>query len=199
MDDSDRVPAALSESRGNILGKIKSLSTRDSDDTSTQFEPGQPKSERLAGAVPFPTEEFTPGSVRQIRRPYYGYKATRNALVKLIIPREATVTVPRSDRPIDRTTKLRANEAYVEKIISLVTGKQTKSASSIYDRNYTYTRAEFHAPEVFDAHPGKECSDGIHFFTEPIGARHWWEMNHPPDSTTSISLLSHVTNRLSGE
>lgn len=140
--------------------------------------------DRIRAPTDFSGVADSPG-FHKMRMARYGYKATRNGLLRLIIPEGATVFIPSSD-PQSHVKKLRADEVYVDKIVQ-VHGERERPFSdmllereartSFHDPNYRYRESEFHEPDKFDQDNPQRCSYGLHFFTKARGARRWFMMN----------------------
>lgn len=149
------------------------------------------------------------GGVTKLRVPRYGYKATRNGIIRLIIPEGAKVVVPvmPTNRGLDR--KLRASKVYVDKIVPVV-GKGSRrtgsapldnmlrnmAAQSMHDPTYTYKQDEFHEPDEFDDNPVHTCSNGLHFFHRPRGAKKWFVRNNPNHVTITDRELNQAERRV---
>jgi uncharacterized protein YjbI with pentapeptide repeats len=87
---------------------------------------------------------------------FIGYKKTRDAIVKLLIPEDAK-------RYSATTYRCRTNKAKVLDIIGSE-GKHLKSTISIKDIDFTYIIGEDIYIEDFDENNWHEGSNGIHFF-----------------------------------
>jgi len=87
----------------------------------------------------------------------------------------AALHIPEGSRAVVGPTKCRAESAFVEQIYDVNwqingTGIETRKRSgSINDRLFIYHTGEFVTPDGFDTSI-KQCSNGIHFFTELEGA-----------------------------
>jgi hypothetical protein len=124
------------------------------------------------------------GEVQVVDEPTTMYKAVREGIVKLIIPRGARVVVSRGAANYYRRGleggKLRTDVAYVESVENL-TGEALRRGHSIWStKTNGYMNTFTYKPDMWvqtrlDGKTGTSCSNGIHCFKSEQGAHDWWE------------------------
>jgi len=202
MDNDDRVSASRSKSRRGLFGMLKSVLPIVGNGSNASGA-----EETIAHPTEFPDEKLDRyySMVETMATAYYGYKATRNGILRLIIPRGAEVAIPRKAKQRGRYTKLRANSVYVDKIVPVAGGyvgqagidndrRMIMSKQSIHNSEYIYTEGEFHRPDLFDSHPDHGCSNGLHFFPTIADAKAWFKTNNPAGSVIKDGLVTAAAN-----
>lgn len=185
----------LSKLKSWLCGSDESDDTKDSKDKNC-CEPAASEKPVMPAPIGSP-KTFSAGllereGVTKLRQPRHGYKATRNGIIRLIIPAGAKVAIPVTPTGMGLDRKLRASKVYVDKIVPVVGKGDRRGGSaaldnmlynmagqSFHDPTYTYEEGEFHEPDEFDDNPLHACSNGLHFFPRAAGARKWFKRNHP--------------------
>lgn len=97
-----------------------------------------------------------------------GWKATKDALVSLIIPDKAKIV------RVNGSNKLRCDHAYVQLIRPLTHDASYKETTSIFDPNFHYILGNWVKVDNFTEDPDTEAGFGIHFFETMDEAEDWW-------------------------
>jgi hypothetical protein len=132
-----------------------------------------------------PSPVSPPGKVYVADDPVEVYKAVREGIATLRIPRGARVVVSAEGAGYYRGDltggKMRTDVAYVERVENL-TGDSLRKGTSIWSAkiNLSLCDAFQYHPGAWvetelDENTGTSCSDGIHFFASKAGARDWWD------------------------
>lgn len=120
--------------------------------------------------------------VHKVEKPRYGYKATRNGLLRVIVPEGAHIVVSNTPTVFSKPNKLRTNKLYVDEIVQVTTINpraielDPQARTSLYTSDYRYEEGELHRPHNgFDMNADVTCSGGLHFFPKASDARRWFE------------------------
>lgn len=104
---------------------------------------------------------------------FVAYKATREHIVKLVIPAGSMVVNPRM-----HTDKMRASKAIVKEFYDPSGYESPRLVDeSIHRGGFLYKKGEEVSPDDFDPSLAVDCSHGIHFFSTFTQARKWWNTN----------------------
>lgn len=133
-------------------------------------------------------DELEPRSVVTLDEDKIVYKATREGIAKLRLPKGTGVVVPHSEARLDEyrtcSVKLRADGAIVESLYEIATDNRTDVLSrthirdmhhSIHDHAFVYREGEMVEPRKFEKDIYEKCAGGIHFFMTESEAAEWYE------------------------
>ena len=108
---------------------------------------------------------------------HFGYKIAGNCLVVLQIPKRAKTN---ESRPVThrQTAKYRCDEARVMSIVHLKKGKHSSCVSSSWDTSFKYRVGKKVRVSNYDCDSTNVCSNGIHYFLNPVGAYVYWSARY---------------------
>jgi len=111
------------------------------------------------------------------QKSHLGYKIAGNCLVVLRISKTAVTNESRSVSH-KKTAKYRCNEARVESITHLKTGKHLQKVSSNHDHHFKYRIGLTVKVYNYDEDIDNICGSGIHYFITPVGAYVYWRKEY---------------------
>lgn len=135
----------------------------------------------------FDLSGVTDSRVVVLDEPVEVYKAVREGIATLRLPRGARVVVSTDAMDYLRNDltggKLRTDVAYVERVENL-SGDELNRGHSIWSTEmdgyldpFTYKPGMW-VQTPLDEDTSTSCSDGIHFFRSEEGARDWWDQTY---------------------